>query len=66
MEVVLCLVIHSHNHRPLRPPFAAADGQQTASPSAWRTSVGSSDASGRPADADADVWTRDNPRPNGG
>jgi hypothetical protein len=34
---------------------------QTVSPSAWRTLVGSSNASGRPADADMDVRTRDNP-----
>jgi hypothetical protein len=43
-----------------------ADGRPTASPSAGgrpprRTSVGSSNASGRPADAAVDVRTRDNP-----
>jgi hypothetical protein len=30
----------------------------------WRMFVGSSDASGRLADADVDVWTRDNPGSN--
>jgi hypothetical protein len=30
----------------------------------WRTSVGLSDASGRPADADMDVRTHDNPKEN--
>jgi hypothetical protein len=46
---------------PLRPSVAAADGRLTASPSARRTSVGSSDATGRPADVAVDVRTRDNP-----
>jgi hypothetical protein len=42
-------------------PSVRRSWRPTDPPSARRTSVGSSDASGRPADAAVDVRTRDNP-----
>jgi hypothetical protein len=55
---------------PCRPPGGVTDGMPSGGRMAvrhavrrveWRTSVGLSDASGRPADADVDVRTRDTP-----